>query len=127
MTATSSPSSHPGEVIGTRLPPGYIASGDGFSRQFDAIVFNVPNKTKCNSNAVLWADSLDKIFHQAVNWLDSCRRNGITLNTDKFVFAANTVEFAGFEIINGSIRSCKKYLDAICNFQTLHNITDMRS
>ena len=108
-------------------PQGYIASGDGYSRRFDEIVSHIPNKTKCIDDTLLWADNISSSFHQAVNWLDICGRHGITLNPTKFVFAADTVEFAGFEITGDSVRPCKKYLDAIRHFPTPSNITDMRS
>ncbi|KAK3731603.1 hypothetical protein QZH41_004849 [Actinostola sp. cb2023] len=108
-------------------PQGYIASGDGYSRRFDEIVSHVPNKTKCVDDTLLWADNLSESFTQAIDWLDLCGHHGITLNPDKFVFGADTVEFAGFEITPDSVRPCKKYLDAIRNFPTPANITDMRS
>ncbi|XP_048575650.1 uncharacterized protein LOC116619407 [Nematostella vectensis] len=108
-------------------PQGYIASGDGYSRRFDEIVSHVPNKAKCIDDTLLWADDINSSFHQAVNWLDLCGRHGITLNPDKFVFAADTVEFAGFEITRNSVRPCQKYLDAIRKFPTPVNVTDMRS
>ncbi|KAK3704765.1 hypothetical protein QZH41_000934 [Actinostola sp. cb2023] len=108
-------------------PQGYIASGDGYSRRFDEIVSHVPNKTKCVDDTLLWADNLSESFTQAIDWLDLCGHHGITLNPDKFVFGADSVEFAGFEITPDSVRPCKKYLDAIRNFPTPANITDMRS
>ena len=66
-------------------------------------------------------------FTQAVDWLDLCGHHDITLNPNKFVFGADTVEFAGFEITPESVRPCKEYLDAIRKFPTPANITDMRS
>lgn len=48
-------------------------------------------------------------------------------NPDKFIFGADTVEFAGFEITNDTVRTCRKYLDAIRDFPTPANITDVRS
>ncbi len=108
-------------------PQGYIASGDGYSRRFNEIVSHVPNKTKCIDDTLLWADDISASFKQAVNWLDLCGQHGITLNPDKFVFAADTVEFAGFEITSDSVRPCQKYLNAIRHFPTPNNITDMRS
>ena len=108
-------------------PQGYIASGDGYSRRFDEIVAHVPNKTKCIDDTLLWADNLSESFWQAVDWLDICGHHGITLNPDKFIFGADTVEFAGFEIANDTVRQCRKYLDAIRNFPTPANITDVRS
>ena len=108
-------------------PQGYIASGDGYSRRFDEIVSHVPNKTKCIDDTLLWADNLDQSFFQAVDWLNLCGHNGIILNPDKFVFGADTVEFAGFEITPSCVRPCKQYLDAIRNFPIPANITDVRS
>ena len=108
-------------------PQGYIASGDGYSRRFDEIVAHVPNKIKCIEDTLLWADNLSESFWQAVDWLDICGHHGITLNPDKFIFGADTIKFAGFEITNDTVRPCRKYLDAIRNFLTPANVTDVRS
>ena len=108
-------------------PQGYIASGDAYSRRFDEIVSHIPNMTKCIDDTLLWSDTLQDSFYQAVEWLDICGRHGITLNPDKFKFGCYTVEFAGFEITQNSVRPCKQYLDAIKHFPTPPNITDMRS
>ena len=43
------------------------------------------------------------------------------------MFAEETVEFAGFEIRTDSVRPCKKYLQAITDFPTPKNISDIRS
>ena len=40
-------------------PQGYIASGDGYKRRFDEIVTDIPNKTKCVDDALLWADNIE--------------------------------------------------------------------
>jgi len=108
-------------------PQGYIASGDGYSRRFDELVSHIPNKTKSIDDTLLWADNLTESFFQAVTWLDLCGQHGITLNPDKFVFGADTVKFTGFEVTPNSVRPCRKYLDAIRNFPTPANTTDIRS
>ena len=108
-------------------PQGYIASGDGYSRRYDEIVADIPRKTKCIDDTLLWSHSIVECFFQAVHWLDICGKNGITLNQDKFVFAEETVEFAGFEITTDSVHPCKKYLQAITDFPTPKNISDIRS
>ena len=106
---------------------GYIASGDGYSRRYDEIVADVPRKTKCIDDTLLWADSMEESFFQAANWLDVCGRNGIALNPDKFVFCREEVEFAGFSITMNNVRPCNKYLQVIREFPTPRNITDIRS
>lgn len=75
----------------------------------------------------MWSNTIEEAFFQAVHWLDTCGRNGITLNPSKFRFAQNTVKFAGFEITPTTVRPCPRYLEAIQNFPTPHNITDIRS
>ena len=97
-------------------PQGYIASGDCYTRRYDEIVSDIQNRTKCVDDALLWADTLEESFFQAVQWLDICGRHGITLNPEKFVFGQDTVEFAGFEITLNSVRPCIKYLQAITDF-----------
>ena len=108
-------------------PQGYIASGDGYSRRYDAIVSTVPNKTKCIDDTLLWSNSIEESYFQAAKWLDTCGTNGITLNPEKFQFALDEVEFAGFEITCNTVRPCKKYLRAISDFPTPRSITDVRS
>ena len=108
-------------------PQGYIASGDGYSRRYDEIVADIPQKTKCIDDTLLWADSIEKSFHQAVQWLDRCSRNGITLNPEKFSFGQDEVEFAGFTITLDSVKPCKRLLRAIEDFPMPKNITDIRS
>ena len=108
-------------------PQGYIASGDGYTRRYDEITASIPNKTKCIDDALLWSDTIGESFSQAVNWLDTCGKHGITLNPEKFRFAQDEVEFAGFEITNDTVRPCKRYIRAIEDFPTPQSITDVRS
>ncbi len=108
-------------------PQGYIASGDGYTRRFDEIVSDIPRKTKCVDDALLYSNDIEQAFFHAVEWLDTCGRNGVTLNPTKFTFAKKTVEFAGFEITPHTVRPCPQFLEAIQNFPTPQNITDVRS
>ena len=121
-----------------------MASGDGYSRRYDEIVADIPRKTKCIVDTLLWSGTMEESFSQAVQWLDICGRHGITLNPNKFVFAQETVEFVGFEITTDfffqetvefvgfeittdSVHPCKKYLQAITDFPIPKNVTDIRS
>jgi len=90
-------------------------------------VAEIPNKTKCIDDTLLWADDLTNSFFQAVEWLDTCGNNGITLNPEKFVFGTDVVEFAGFEITMDTVRPCQRYITAIRDFPKPTSITDVRS
>ena len=76
---------------------------------------------------MLWSTSIEKSFWQTVEWLEILGKNGIIANSDKFKFAEDVVEFAGFEITPDSVRPCTKYLRAIQEFPTPKNITDVRA
>jgi len=99
-------------------PQGYLASGDGYTRRYDEIVSDIPNKTKCVDDALLWSNTVKESFFQAVQWLDICGRHGITLNPEKFVFAQNEVDFAGFRVTSNTVCPCPGYLQAIHDFPT---------
>ncbi len=108
-------------------PQGYAATGDAYTRRLDEIVGTVPDKVKCIDDVCLWKPNIYESFFQAVDWLDLCGRNGVTLNPPKFVFAADEVDFAGFNITLDSVKPCEKYLRAIYEFPTPKNIADVRS
>ena len=108
-------------------PQGYIASGDGYTRRFDEIVTDVQRKVKCIDDTLLWSSTIEEAFFHAIQWLDLCGNNGIILNPTKFVFCRRTVEFAGFEITENTVRPCSRYLEAIHNFPTPKTLTDIRS
>ena len=108
-------------------PQGYIASGDGYTRRFDEIVMDVPRKTKCVDDTLLWDSSIEQAFFHTVDWLDLCGRNGVSLNPTKFIFAKETVEFAGFEITPSAVRPAQKFLQSIRDFPTPKSVTDVRS
>ena len=108
-------------------PQGYAFTGDAYTKRFDAIVAHIPRKVQCIDDSCLWDSDMETAFFHAVDWFDACARNGVTVNPEKFVFASETVEFAGFEITPTTVRPCKKSLEAILSFPTPQNITDMRS
>ncbi len=103
-----------------------IASGDGYTRRYDEIVADIGDKTKCVDDTLLWSDTIEGSYFQAVQWLDKCGRNGIGLNPEKFVFGASTVDFAGFTITMTDMRPCSRYQEAIRDFPEPRNITDVR-
>ena len=106
---------------------GYISSGDAYTRRFDELICGIPNKTKCVDDTCLWAPDITQSFFQVCQFLDICGRNGIIQNPEKFVFGADEVEFAGFEITNDCVRPCRKYFQSIMNFPKPQNKVDIQS
>ena len=109
------------------LSQGFVAAGDGYTRRYDEVVADIPHKTKCIDDVGMWAPTIEEAFFQTCKWMDICGRHGITQNPEKFHFAKETVEFAGFEITTTNIRPSDTFIRAIKDFPTPRNITDVRS
>ena len=108
-------------------PQGYIASGDAYTKRYDAIITDVKDKVKCVDDTLLWANDTKQSFFKTAQYLELCGKNGIILNPKKFKFAADEVEFAGFNITRTNMRLCHKYLRAIQDYPIPKNLTDIRS
>ncbi len=78
----------------------------------------IKNKTKCVDDTLIWSADIEQAFNDAVLWLTRCGTNGITLNPDKFQFAQDTVQFAGFEISMSTVKPARKFTKAIAEFPT---------
>ena len=108
-------------------PQGFLASGDAYNHRFDAIISDFPNKVKCVDDTCMWANTVEDAFFQTCEWLDLCAKNGITLNPKKFKFAQDTVDFAGLNITQTSIKPSSKFLNSIQNFPQPTDITGARA
>ena len=108
-------------------PQGFLASGDGYTQRFDAIIADFKDKVKCVDDTCMWAKDIEEAFFQACQWFDICARNGVTLNPKKFQFALDTAEFAGLTVTPNSIKPQQKFLDSIMKFETPKDITGARA
>ena len=110
-----------------RLPQGYLAAGDAYTRRFDEILSPLPRKTKVVDDCLLYDYTIEQSFWHAWDFLELCTKHGITVNIDKFQFCQSTVEFAGLNITPTGISPSDKLITAIRDFPTPTNITDARS
>ena len=60
------------------------------------------------------------------DYLELCAKNGIVFNPKKFVFCADTVEFAGFEIGPASVKPGAKMLETIREFPEPRTLSHIR-
>ena len=110
-----------------RAPQGYHASGDAYTRRFDDITANFERVSRCVDDSLLWDDDIEGAFWHTFEYISHCAKNGIVFNEEKFQFAQENVEFAGFELTTDGYRPPKKVLETIKNFPTPKSITDVRS
>ena len=111
----------------TRAPQGFLSSGDGYNRRFDAILSSFERKERCVDDTIHYDDDLEQHWWRTIDFLTRVGQAGMVLNPDKFQFAEREVEFAGFRVTDSTIEPLPKYLDAIRDFPVPTSTTDIRS
>ena len=111
----------------TRAPQGFLSSGDGYNRRFQAVLEGFCRKERCIDDTIHYDQDLEEHWWRTIDFLILVGQAGIVLNPNKFQFAQREVEFAGFKICNKSVEPLPKYLDAIKMFPTPKNSTDIKS
>ena len=112
-----------------RAPQGFLSSGDGYNRRFDAILSDFERKERCVDDTIHYDTDTELEAHwwRTIELLICLGQSGIVSNPDKFQFARKTVDFAGFRISDATIEPLPKYIDAIRDFPTPTSLTDIRS
>lgn len=110
-----------------RAPQGFVSSGDGYNRRFDAILADFIRKERCVDDTIHYDVDLEEHWWRTIDFLRKVGEAGIVLNPKKFQFCKKSVDFAGFHVGESIIEPLPKYLDAIRDFPTPKNITDIRS
>ena len=100
-----------------RMPQGYLAAGDAYTRRFDEILSNLPRKVKVVDDCLLYDDDIESSFYHAFDFLLLCAKNGVTINVEKFQFCQDTVEFVGL-IINSTTGLGYLLLQKYCDCST---------
>ena len=111
----------------TRAPQGFLSSGDGYNRRFDAVLSTFERKERCVDDTVHYDSDLEQHWWRTIDFLTRVGRAGIVLNPGKFQFAERSVDFAGFRVSDSTIEPLPKYLDAIRDFPSPASTTDIRS
>ena len=110
-----------------RMPLGYLASGDAYTRRHDEMIKDTPRKVKIVEDTLLYDPSIEGSFYHTFDFLSHCAKNGIVLNRDKFQFCLETVQFGGLQITPTGVTPSESMLEAILNFPIPKTLTDARS
>ena len=111
----------------TRAPQGFLSSGDGYNRRFDAVIAEFSRKERIVDDTIHFDSNLEEHWWRTIQFLNMVGSAGIVLNPDKFQFAQRDVDFAGFRITDTRIDPLPKFLAAIADFPTPTSTTDIRS
>ena len=87
----------------------------------------VKNIKRVIDDTLLYAVDLEGAFKQVAEYLTLVGKNGIVLNSDKFYFGEDTVDWAGISLTKDKAQPLLEHIKAIMEFPMPVNITDMRS
>ena len=97
------------------------------TRRFDDITAGYPRVARIVDDSLLWDQDIETSFWHTFDYIKLGGDNGIVFNKDKFQFAQEVAEFAGFELTQNGYRPLKKIIAAIKDFPTPKSTTDVRS
>ena len=110
-----------------RAPMGFHGSGDGYTRRFDDISAGTERTTRCVDDSLLWDDNVTQSFWHTIKYIKWCADNGIVFNPEKFHFAEEEIEFAGFMLTEDGYKPPERVIDAIRAFPSPTSVTGVRS
>lgn len=116
-----------GRYMYLRMPQGYLASGDAYTRRYDDIIKDVPCKVKIVDDTLLYDYGIEDAFYHCWDYLKLGSENGIVYNREKFQFCQDTADFAGLKITDTGVTPADSMLTAIRDYPAPKNITDARS
>ena len=108
-------------------PQGWLASGDAYTHRYDLITEGVENYRRIVDDCLLYDKDRKSAFENVAKYLTLVGRNGIILNPEKFQFAQDTVDWAGFRIGKTTVEPLPEHVEANRNYPTPINLTDTRS
>ena len=109
------------------LSQGYLAAGDAYTRRYDEIIKDIPDKVKCVDDSLLYDTDIERSFYHAWDYLSVCLEIGITVNEPKFIFCQDTAVFGGLKLTPTGVCPSDNIVRAIKEFPTPKNLTDARS
>jgi len=116
-----------GRYMYKRMPQGFSAAGDAYTRRSDEILEPIKSKVKIVDDTLIYDDTVEEHFYHVWDFLTVCATHGIVVNKKKFRFCRDTIDFAGLTITPEGVAPSEKMLAAITDFPCPTNITSARS
>ena len=110
-----------------RLPQGFLAAGDVYTRRYDEIIKDVSRKIKIIDDTLLFDNTIRDAFFHTWDYLVLCAEKGIVINKEKLKFCQRTIDFAGLTLTPSGVRPSDPMISAIKNFPTPHDISSARA
>ena len=116
-----------GQFQYNRLPFGLNLAGDVFTSRYGKAVDHVEGMTRIVEDTLIYAPDQVTMNRRIQMFLEAAKTSGITLNLNKIQYSQPEVSFGGFVISSTGYKPNAKLLQALSEFPTPVNRTDMKS
>ena len=110
-----------------RAPYGISSISEHYNRRMDEAFAGLTGYRRIVDDIIIYDKNAAQHTDHVRQFLQRCAECQITLNTDKWKFAQDKIDFAGFTISAEGYCTDKSITDAISNFPTPTSRTDLRS
>ena len=111
----------------TRLPMGSIVAQDMFQKKLDAIFLNIPGVTGIADDMIIYGKDNQEHDECLVNFLKVCRKNTLTLNSEKIQFRLPQISFFGHQLSAKGLSPDPKKIAAVKCMELPQDMETMRS
>ena len=109
-----------------RAPMGLSASSDEWCKRSDAALSGIPGVHKLVDDILIEGSNYTELLERLETVLKRCVESNITISLEKMQIG-DSVIFAGYKISAKSVHPIKQRTDAIRNFPTPTNKTELKS
>ena len=110
-----------------KLPFGVKVSQDIFQCKLDGILRDIPNVAGIADDILVFGSS-DIEYDQAfINMLETCRKNNVSLNSEKLQFKQEMINFYGHTLTENGIQPAEDKLQAIKNIEVPANAAELHT
>ena len=110
-----------------RAVMGLCSSSAEYNRRGDLALAGIPRTAKIVDDILAADSSYAQHLQHVIRILQRCDQHGITLNHEKLTFAAPSVDYCGYHVQQGGYHVDARKVQAIADFPTPANVTDLRS
>ena len=115
-----------GRFCPTRGPFGLSSMQEIFNKRLDKIISGLPGVVKSTDDFLVTGKDMAEHDERLRGLLKRLSDHGVTLNPTKCKFRQTAVDFLGHNISAAGVRPLSTKVDALLNFRTPENITELR-
>jgi len=116
-----------GRFVYNRSPAGFVATGDSYNLRGDRALEGLENVAKVVDDICAADETFEEHVDRVRQVLQRCRKNGITLSREKFVFAQPEVKYVGFIVSEHGTKADPEKMKAIRDSPKPTNRTELKS